>query len=559
MKGLDLSKFSKVGESDKHFTFKHKDGHWIKVSKGGLTTKYCNDLSKLPMALGGAVEGVNPPTEVKGGKSLAGEHLEKGDKKAAKEEHEQVLREMKSDKTDRKYMADGGDTTRPTPTPTPEPTPPPPSPISKEQADIFKKSFDSASGVYADGTPDAPVGQEPPDTTPETNPTQGEPPQAPATGAEQGVKPWLDQENNAYENDLALGHVKPETYGSLFAKKDTLGKIGTLFGLVVGGAGSGLTHQPNAALQMMDKTIERDLDAQKASASNRQNFYNLNMQNPLVQAQAQKTGVDASTLAYTLGQSQALQSSFHDLVSKLNKMPAGPQKEAYRQQLLATYGPMRERINNLNDSAAVFGQPQEEQQAPTIQPQQGQVPEGLTNLRPILHPGASSMVKGMQFNPVAEKDYPALMEQYTGAQQAEKGLQALPQAFNNMANNTTVLNHLTHGIGNALDTVPYVGGAASSALNAVSGYEDKSEKYNSAKTTMLDILANSLKHTNVSSGQIQKVVDDNQPERLDSPEIKKQKLEAIAGFVRRAQETSLLQKHGLLGKQLYDSFCTVNK
>ncbi len=88
-----------------------------------------------------------------------------------------------------------------------------------------------------------------------------------------------------FQRDLAKGHIQPDTYQSLYDKKDTLGKISTLFGLLVSGAGSGLAHQPNAVLQMMDNQIKNDFEAQKASNENTQNWYRLSQAHALQQAQ----------------------------------------------------------------------------------------------------------------------------------------------------------------------------------------------------------------------------------------------------------------------------------
>jgi hypothetical protein len=89
------------------------------------------------------------------------------------------------------------------------------------------------------------------------------------------------QHANQTSADLANGHIQPETYSDLFAHKSTLGKIGTLFGLMLSGAGSGLAHQPNMLMDMMNKEIDRDLDAQKSSALNAQNILRINQQDAL--------------------------------------------------------------------------------------------------------------------------------------------------------------------------------------------------------------------------------------------------------------------------------------
>lgn len=97
------------------------------------------------------------------------------------------------------------------------------------------------------------------------------------------VSPQIEAENKLqdlvkFHQDLSAGHIKPETYQDLFNKKDTLGKATTIFGLILSGAGSGLTHQPNVLLDMMNKEIERDLEGQKANQENKRSWYNLSLQ-----------------------------------------------------------------------------------------------------------------------------------------------------------------------------------------------------------------------------------------------------------------------------------------
>ena len=110
-------------------------------------------------------------------------------------------------------------------------------------------------------------------------------------------------EDAAWTQDLKNQHITPLTYQKLFADKSTPGKIATLFGLVAGGIGSGLTGQPNAAIQMMDKIISNDLEAQKQSKSNAFNYWNATYNHLLQQAQAR--GLDASS-KYTQAQTATM-------------------------------------------------------------------------------------------------------------------------------------------------------------------------------------------------------------------------------------------------------------
>lgn len=103
-------------------------------------------------------------------------------------------------------------------------------------------------------------------------------PTDPTTPGEQPQMPPGDEvlsEAQKWSNDLNNGHITPQTYASMFHDKSTLGKIGTIFGMLFSGAGAGLTHGPNMLMEMMNKEIDRDLEAQKASKSNALNFKTL--------------------------------------------------------------------------------------------------------------------------------------------------------------------------------------------------------------------------------------------------------------------------------------------
>ncbi len=163
-------------------------------------------------------------------------------------------------------------------------------------------------------------------------------------------------ENMAFADDLHNGRIEPKTYHDLFAKKDTLGKIGTLFGLLVSGAGSGLTHQSNAVLDMMNKEIERDLEAQKTNQGNKQNWYKASMEHEKNLADIDHTaavadatrmgtygkGIEADInkwkatqypglqdmAASTESYNKMLMSSVQDQQNRVNRMVPGPTRDA---------------------------------------------------------------------------------------------------------------------------------------------------------------------------------------------------------------------------------------
>lgn len=157
------------------------------------------------------------------------------------------------------------------------------------------------------------------------------------------------QESKAFESDVNSGHIKAETYSDLFDKKSTLGKIGTIFGLLIGGAGSGLANQPNKLMEMMDNEIQRDLHSQETSASNRQNFLKINQQALLNQSQIQNSALERKIKARALSLSQMRFASFDKMASEVQKLPPGSPQRVQKEQVL---GVLYQKMNDENSSAA---------------------------------------------------------------------------------------------------------------------------------------------------------------------------------------------------------------
>lgn len=148
------------------------------------------------------------------------------------------------------------------------------------------------------------------------------------------------QEQQTFENDLNNGHIKPETYESLFGKQDTLGKIGTLFGLLMSGAGSGLSHQPNMVMEMMNNQIKNDLLAQQESVGNRQNFLKINQQNLMNKAQIGQINTDTKIKAWAQSMTQQRAAAFQKLANDTMKLPAGSPQRDQQEKVLAMMSPM---------------------------------------------------------------------------------------------------------------------------------------------------------------------------------------------------------------------------
>jgi hypothetical protein len=169
----------------------------------------------------------------------------------------------------------------------------------------------------------------------------------------------LGQKAAAWQQDLTNGHVDPKTYASMFAKKDTLGKVGTLFGLLFSSIGSGLTHQPDALLEMMNNEIKNDLDAQIKSKENAKNFITLSQQHELNEstikyqgAQAANANAEAQTKGFALAQVRANMTAAHHLSTMVQNMPEGPEKRAAQQAYAMTMNGMGNENSSIMDRAA---------------------------------------------------------------------------------------------------------------------------------------------------------------------------------------------------------------
>lgn len=255
-------------------------------------------------------------------------------------------------------MAEGEVANVPEATPIPNKTPEPEVTPAPEAEPSAMPSAVPQPEVNPNGEWQGSYGVSDPASPPEQAPQEQPVERAPASPVEQ-FQQHKDQaaqelypEAQAFKADLDNGHIKPETYHDLFDKKDTLGKIGTLFGLLIGGAGSGLTGQPNALIEMMNKEIDRDLQSQQESATNKQNFLKINQQNTMNQAQAKALNVETNTKAYALAKVQMNYAALHKLVDDTNKLPPGSQKDQAMQTLaMMSQGVQNENFNILDRAA----------------------------------------------------------------------------------------------------------------------------------------------------------------------------------------------------------------
>lgn len=337
MKGLNLAEMKKIHQDDKSATFKHKDGHEIKVAVSALKPEMKKKLDKLPVY---AAEGYG----ASGGW---------GDDQVSNDAPQSGWIPNTS-------FSSMFDSNAPDVVPNPNYTPMP------KEGDVINTGLgasDQNPGLAPEQKQSVAPAQDMDASSPAPAP-QAQPRQPAAQAPQQAPQPTtpeehaavtkqnLTQEDLAWQQDLQNGHVQPKTYQDLFANKDTLGKIGTIFGLMVGGAGAGLTHQPNALLEMMNKQIQNDLEAQMKSKENAVNYIKLNQQHQMNQASIAKMGhenrlIDAETNAKALATSnmQMNRAALHQMTMQVQKLPPGTPQ---RQQAENTLAMMFQAVNNEN-------------------------------------------------------------------------------------------------------------------------------------------------------------------------------------------------------------------
>lgn len=364
--------------------------------------------------------------------------------------------------------------------PTPEQAPQPAAPTSKPMAKMTMK--------------------------PETVETVNE-----APVAKRSISAQMHAEDDALAQDMASGQITPKTYSDLFASRSTLGKVGTIFGLLVSGMGSGLSHQPNALLKMMDKTIDRDLDAQKTSAGNRQNFYKIRQQqlineaqNRLTHAQAETSELGNKATRYGLNQAGILGSGVtQDKNGKVTLTPAG-EMQARTQAKMDLYNAaahdLESKVAKMSPNhplyAATVGALQDLHQKMSLEKQQmtsmvdkahqveedandpiakitgtsrSQLPP-LPEVSTLLHPDADKKIMGLSAaaagSPMFKQTFEPLLQQYNAAKQADEVLKDLPKTFQDLSR----LRHWSQRVAGPLASLaPAVGGAAGAGLGARSG------------------------------------------------------------------------------------------
>lgn len=370
---MDFKGFTKVADNKTHTLFKHDNGSTLKVAKSGLSEKMRRQMDKIPIRLKDGGDPSDIPASLRAPSDDSSSPINininpgspdiGGVAQVTGQSPDAMPKSSDNTYTD----AEGG---------VHDPSKDQPGLLQglwDDNAEAVKQWFnpkiDAQGNPVQDqaAIPSTPAGQvasNDPGLT-GAQPAPGAPaPMQPTTPEQhaQAVSQQLRQEDQHIAHDFAQGHmdkinvpdpdtgkIVPLTPADLFAKKDTLGKIGTIFGMLLSGAGSGLARQPNMLMEMMNKQIQNDLEAQKTNVTNKQNWLRLNLDQQRTSAEVRNMDSEAKMRAYTLANMQMNRAALHKLTQDVNKMPIGSPQRAQAEQTLAM---MNQGVQNENFALA---------------------------------------------------------------------------------------------------------------------------------------------------------------------------------------------------------------
>jgi hypothetical protein len=340
--GLDLSKFKKVSSDKKTTVLRHAAGHEIRIAHGALTPKMREAIEKLEMHKGGKVKRLadgtpDAPVEPADADSPAETDDDSGPEDATPDQGTVPPDASIAPQAEDSGDDDQSDEAQPEHLPTEATAAPAAAPPTIQSAKDWNAAHANDHALLnKDWREEAPV----------------EDPNAPiqVTTAQK-----MDADDIHLAQAIKTGQIKPETIQDLYAKKDTLGKIGTLFGLLVSGAGSGLAHQSNAVLDLMNKEIQNDFEAQKASNENAQNWLRLGQAHEMQKAQLNRMGTENELTVAQTGTEQQRQklleaetenkkkdSAIKDQTQAINRMRIGAVGDAYNKADKLPPGPRKD-------------------------------------------------------------------------------------------------------------------------------------------------------------------------------------------------------------------------
>lgn len=308
--GLDLSKFKKISSDEKTSVLKHADGHELRLAHSKMPPKLKAELDKLPL---------HREKMAEGGIARVPESM---DDVVTRVPEQQELAQAAPAPAQDQIQASAA---APEPIPAEEPAPAPEPEVEE--------------------APAQPAQEEPAPAAPPSPQATDQKPMTPADLFSQDKGDNLQtiaKEDAAVAGDLFKGHITPKTYGDLLGDKSFLGKMGSIFGLLVGGVGAGINHTENPVIKMWNQQINNDIEAQKQNMDNKRSLLSLNRQ---------RFADLESAVNFTRMQQNRI--ALHSLAEQAAKLPPGSPEQLRAQQSLAAVGQFVNTENyNLSDQIA---------------------------------------------------------------------------------------------------------------------------------------------------------------------------------------------------------------
>lgn len=263
---MDLKDFKKINATSKHTTFQHPDGHILQVAHDKLEPALRKQMREIPI-------------EKKNVRKLA-EGTPDVPLEAEQPSAEDRLKELAAEP--------------------PAPSAPTPIPTEELKVDVGPENFPLSQQAQTQ-EPTAPTM---PEIGAQTAILGGAQQIAGEQALGQAEAKSIQAQQRAAEENITLQKQFQENYATnrevyrkrvedsikaitehpgidpnrYLGKMDTGQKMLTAVGLILGGAGAGLAGGPNQALEFLNKSIDRDIEAQKLGLEKKSTIYKANLQ-----------------------------------------------------------------------------------------------------------------------------------------------------------------------------------------------------------------------------------------------------------------------------------------
>jgi hypothetical protein len=342
-----------------------------------------------------------------------------------------------------------------------------------------------------------------------------------------------------------IKNIDPDAYRKNMSAPD---KVAMGLGLFLGGFSVPWGGQ-NFAQEFLNHQIDRDIQGQIANQDKQRTIWgaynslynNQNLASNMTKASMADAYKDqAALIAAKLGTPQArvnYQKIASDTAIIKNKA------------ILDAAGNLRSTPNNPEGGSNVPGA-SDNNIRPVSAPGQGPqaqnkplIPPDKYADSPILTSDAETKLRDLQYgSPQDKANYPKALEQYTQAQQADTLLSQLHEIHSQMyqdAKSGGGAGYLRRH--DPTSHIPFLGPFVSGSSVQPATATPTNKEYDSLKTRLVGDIANSLRGTNIGGEEIQRIVNDNAPERNDPPELAAKKERTIRLFIKNAIQKSLLK------------------